>query len=154
LEVLVEQTDTTVRIGPMPCLHADPTQMAQLFQNLISNAIKFRRPDVPPEIEITSEPVDPTAPAFHIPGPGPAFRIMVRDNGIGFDMRHLDRIFGVFQRLHSREEYEGSGIGLAICRSIVERHGGTITAISQPGHGSTFIVILPLRPADGATTRW
>lgn len=146
LEVLIEQTGATVRVGPMPSVHADPTQMAQLFQNLISNAIKFRRPGVPPQIEITSEPADLTDPTCRIPTPGPAFRIVVKDNGIGFDMRHLDRIFRVFQRLHSREEYEGSGIGLAICRSIVERHGGLITATSQPGSGSTFIIILPFRP--------
>jgi signal transduction histidine kinase len=105
--------------------------MRQLFQNLIGNALKFHKKDQPPVVTVSShETVD-------------GYRIEVSDNGIGFEEKYLDRIFAVFQRLQGRDEYEGTGIGLAVCRKIVERHGGQITARSQPGEGTTFIVSLP-----------
>jgi signal transduction histidine kinase len=118
--------------------------LRQLFQNLIANAVKFQRPGVPPVVEIEAESVEETFPPTGL-APVPACRITVHDNGIGFDEKYLDRIFQVFQRLHGRNEYEGSGVGLAICRKIVERHGGTITARSRSGEGATFVVTLPLR---------
>ena len=109
----------------------------QLFQNLISNSIKFQQSDVTPWVEIENVPDPDGAKEF--------CRIAVSDNGIGFDEVYLDHIFTIFQRLHTRREYEGTGIGLAICRRIVERHNGRITAHSRPGMGSTFIVTLPLK---------
>lgn len=139
LEWRIEQTGGKVEIDPLPTLHADPLQMRQLLQNLISNALKYHRPGVPPHVRITSsmEQSDDGLP-FH--------QICIEDNGIGFDQKHVERIFGVFQRLHGRNTYDGTGIGLAICRKIVERHGGSITAHSAPGAGATFIVRLPALP--------
>lgn len=144
LDTRIAQTDGTVRIGSVPNLEADPTQMRQLLQNLIGNALKFHRPDVPPVVEIagaielrsdSDEPLE-------------VCRLTVRDNGIGFDEKYSDRIFEVFQRLHGRDEYEGTGVGLAICRKIVERHGGSITASSRVGEGTTFTVVIPIRPPN------
>ncbi|HYO68173.1 MAG TPA: ATP-binding protein [Archangium sp.] len=135
LETVIEQSGATVTVGPLPSLEASPMQMRQLLQNLLSNALKFRREGVAPVISVQA--------AVH-----PASRqceLRVEDNGIGFDEKYLDRIFNVFQRLHGRGKYEGTGIGLAICRKIAERHGGSLGARSTPGQGSTFIVTLPLR---------
>ena len=144
LDELITQANAKVLCGPLPDVAADPTQMRQLFQNLIVNAVKFHRPGVPPVVEIVSDLVDlrlPATPRDVVAG----CRIEIRDNGIGFDEKYLDRIFQVFQRLQGRSEFEGSGVGLAICRKIVERHSGTITAHSRPGEGATFVVTLPLR---------
>jgi PAS domain S-box-containing protein len=140
LEERVTQTGARVSVGPLPTLEADPLQMRQLFQNLIGNALKFQRPGVAPEVTVVAGPVPGTAEE--------CWRIEVADNGIGFDDVYLDRIFQVFQRLHGRGEYEGTGIGLAVCRKIVERHGGAITARGRPGEGSAFIITLPARQAD------
>ena len=147
LEGRIQQTSGQVIVGELPTIEADATQMRQLFQNLIGNGLKFRRPDVLPVVEIMATPVERTGsdsngPGERLPG-GPAWRIIVRDNGIGFEEKYLDRIFDVFQRLHGRGEFEGTGMGLAICRRIAIRHGGQITAESEPGKGATFIVTLP-----------
>ena len=145
LESSIEPSCATVDIGPLPKVMADPLQMRQLFQNLLANAIKYRDPGRAPAVTVRAEPVQ-----TDVAGSSPdsaSWRISVADNGIGFDERYLDRIFAPFQRLHSRAEYEGSGIGLAICRKIVERLGGTITAHSRPGDGSTFVVTLPAAPS-------
>ncbi len=141
LESRMERLNGRVEIGVLPAIIADRPQMTQLFQNLIGNALKFSRPGVPPLVRVSSEYIsNEDAP--------PACRILFEDNGIGFDEKHVNRIFQVFQRLHGRGEYEGSGIGLSICRKIAERHGGSVTAASKPGEGSKFTVILPLRPAQ------
>jgi PAS domain S-box-containing protein len=132
LEFQIDRTNGYVIIDNLPIIEADPTQMHQLFQNLIANALKFHREDAPPTIHVSSQIMDAKC------------QILVKDNGIGFEIQYLDRIFKPFQRLHSRQEYEGSGMGLAICRRIVERHGGEITATSTPGAGSTFIITLPI----------
>jgi hypothetical protein len=132
LQVAIEESGAVVTHDPLPTLMADGTQLVQLFQNLIGNAIKFRS-DVPPEIHIGVERTDSE------------WRFSVRDNGIGIDPQHHDRIFMIFQRLHSREEYPGTGIGLAICKRIVERHGGRIWVESQPGKGATFYFTIPAR---------
>ncbi len=139
LEVRLEQSHGKVEWSGLPTLEADPTQMRQLFQNLISNALKFHRPGVPPVVRVTSKLQETIA------GRGRGYEIRVEDNGIGFEEKYLDRIFTIFQRLHGRFEYEGTGIGLAICRKIVDRHGGAVTATSKLGEGSTFIVNLPLK---------
>lgn len=133
LEVRVEETGAKVEIGNLPTLDADALQMRQLFQNLISNALKFRKEDVPPLVKIEATRQDNM------------YQIKVTDNGIGFDEKYSDRIFTIFQRLHGRSAYEGTGIGLAVCRKIVERHGGSITARSTPTEGATFIFTLPVR---------
>jgi PAS domain S-box-containing protein len=144
LDASIAQNDGTVDVGPLPTVGADPTQMRQLVQNLIGNALKFHRPGVPPVVTVRAVPwvslpldSDPLRP------PGDGYRITVADNGIGFDPAYAERVFEVFQRLHGRGEYEGTGIGLAICRKIVQRHGGTIVAHGRPGEGATFIIDLP-----------
>lgn len=139
LEVAVEKAGGRVEVGHLPTLEADPRQMHQLFQNLIGNALKFHRPGVPAVVRVRGEIL---GSADRVPPSPERCEIVVEDNGIGFEERYVDRIFAVFQRLHGRGEYEGTGIGLAICRKIVERHGGQITATSRPGEGSRFIVTL------------
>mgnify|MGYP001100986643 CR=1 FL=1 len=143
LEVLIQQGGGSVVVGPMPTIHADPLQMRQLFQNLIGNALKFHRPDAPPVVRVSAYEVfgDDKSKPF-------AYELRFTDEGIGFEEVYLDRIFQVFQRLHGRTEYDGTGMGLAICRKIVERHSGTITATSEPGKGSTFAVTLPVHPVN------
>jgi PAS domain S-box-containing protein len=149
LETRIEREDARVEIGELPVIEADPSQMRQLLQNLIGNALKYRRKGVPPVVKIHAAVIKERR-AQKRPGNHPTAvfsQIMVEDNGIGFDEKYLDRIFLVFQRLHGRKEYEGTGMGLAVCRKIAERHNGSITARSTPGRGSTFIVTLPLRRA-------
>jgi two-component system sensor kinase FixL len=142
LEVAIEEAGAEVEVGELPTIDADPSQMRQLLQNLIGNALKFRREGVPLVVRVESQMLQ------GVPYPGAGVRNMMQlrviDNGIGFEQRFAERIFEVFERLHSREEYPGSGMGLAICRKIVERHHGTITASSKPGEGSVFTVIMPL----------
>lgn len=135
LQVRIDDTAGQVTVAKLPTVEADPTQMQQLFQNLIGNALKFHRSGVPPRVDLTV-----TAPDRQ-----QRVTITVADNGIGFDEKYLDRIFSVFQRLHGRDVYEGTGIGLAVCRKIVERHGGSISASSQPGKGASFKIVLPLK---------
>jgi PAS domain S-box-containing protein len=142
LEVRIEQTGGRVEIGELPVLHADPMQMRQLLQNLIGNALKFHRAGEKPLVKVYAETV-PASDEMRAAGEK-ICRLVIEDNGIGFDEKYLDRIFTVFQRLHGRMEYEGSGIGLAVCRKIVERHGGQITAKSAEGAGATFFIDLPL----------
>jgi PAS domain S-box-containing protein len=143
LEILIHQSGGRVELGPMPAIQADPLQMRQLFQNLIGNALKFHRPDAPPVVRVTAYEVfgeDKTKPIAH--------ELRFADDGIGFEEIYADRIFQVFQRLHGRNEYDGTGMGLAICRKIVERHSGRITATSEPGKGSMFSVTLPVHPSN------
>ena len=140
LESRIEQVEGRVEIGPLPAVLADRLQISQLLQNLIGNALKFHKPGRKPVVEVRAESV--TVGPFEDPG----CRLTVEDNGIGFDEKYRERSFQVFQRLHGRNEYDGSGIGLAICRKIAERHGGSITAESVPGTGSKFIVTLPCVP--------
>ena len=143
LAVRVEQTGGEVKVGAMPAIEASPNQMRQLFQNLLGNALKYHG-EGRPFIKVSGKEVH--HPLSNEGGMDePRVEIRVEDNGIGFDEKYLDRIFQPFQRLHGRSHYEGTGMGLAICRKIVERHGGTITAKSIPGKGSTFIVVLPLK---------
>nr|WP_277881234.1 ATP-binding protein [Leptolyngbya sp. FACHB-321] len=119
--------------------------MRQLLQNLISNSLKFHQPDVQPLITLQAQTLKRQDAANDKAPVSEICQIQVSDNGIGFEEKYLDRIFTVFQRLHYRNEYEGTGVGLAICRKIAERHGGSITATSKLGKGATFIVTLPLQ---------
>jgi signal transduction histidine kinase len=123
-----------VEIFALPNIQADPIQMKQLFQNLISNALKFHKPGIPPIVKVSSHLLSDNT-----------VQITVEDNGIGFDSSEVEVVFQPFRRLVGRSKYEGSGIGLAICRKIAERHGGSITALSKPGEGSVFMVNLPTR---------
>lgn len=152
LEVRIEETQGKVVIGDLPEIDADPLQMRQLMQNLIGNALKFHRKDESPLIKIYSpQQMLKNTGSFVFNGETlktqsnseTVCQIAIQDNGIGFDEKYLDRIFTVFQRLHGRTEYEGSGVGLAVCRKIVERHNGNITAKSKEGVGSTFLITLP-----------
>jgi signal transduction histidine kinase len=140
LEVRIEEVKGRIETDSLPVIEADPSQMRQLFQNLIGNALKFHCEGSPPVIRISGRIADADPGDLSIK----LCTIEVEDNGIGFDVNYLDYIFGVFQRLHGRDEYKGTGVGLSICRKIVERHGGNITAKSREGQGSTFIVTLPV----------
>lgn len=143
-DFIVEDKAAKINVGPMPIINCVPTQLRQIFQNLISNSLKFSRDGIPPEIEITGELVaekDFESPAH---ASGKYCRITVKDNGIGFDEKYLDKIFVIFQSLNDRNMYEGTGIGLAIAKKIIEKHSGLITAISEPGKGSAFKIILPV----------
>jgi PAS domain S-box-containing protein len=140
LENQIDRTQGKVEFGKLPVIEADPTQMYQLLQNLINNGLKFHQEEVTPVIRVSASNAHERC------------KLTVKDNGIGFDMQYLDRIFKPFQRLHGRQEYEGSGMGLAICRRIVERHSGEITAYSAPGEGSAFIITLPMHQTNGENT--
>ena len=126
LRASVEEKGAQVTHGPLPVIRADETQLIQLFQNLVGNAIKYQGPGIP-QVHISADRNGDRKWTFS-----------VQDNGLGIDAQYFDKIFGMFQRLHKREEFAGTGIGLAICKKIVERHGGSIWVESQPGHGSTF----------------
>jgi two-component system, LuxR family, sensor kinase FixL len=134
LEPRILQTGGKVILNPLPTIEADAIQIHLLIQNLVGNALKYHRPDIPPIVQIGYR--------HHSEG---KVEIFVQDNGIGFQMSNIDRIFQPFQRLHGRSKYEGTGIGLAICKKIAERHNGRITAQSVPGEGSIFSVVLPVK---------
>jgi two-component system CheB/CheR fusion protein len=133
LETVVTDAGGRVEVDTLPVIDADALLMRQLFQNLLGNAIKYRRPDVPSVVRLSSSRPDDRY-----------CTITVADNGIGFGQEYSERIFRMFERLHGRAEYDGSGIGLAICRKIVERHRGTIAAAGSAGQGATFTVTLPV----------
>jgi len=135
LETAIEQAGAAISLGELPTLEGDPTQMRQLMQNLVGNALKFRREGVVPSVSIEAR----------VDAPASRCELVVKDNGIGFEEKYAERIFNVFQRLHGRGQYEGTGIGLAICRKIAERHGGRIEARSTPGVGSAFHITLPMK---------
>ncbi len=145
LEVDVEKTGASLRYEPLPEVWGIPVLIHQLFFNLVNNAIKFTRKDVAPEIIITAEKVSAMEERRSFPRTftNSFFQIRVRDNGIGFDDIYAEEIFRVFKRLNSYHDYTGSGIGLSLCKKIVETHGGNIRAESKPGIGSTFIIELP-----------
>ncbi|HEY9713249.1 MAG TPA: ATP-binding protein [Chroococcales cyanobacterium] len=130
LALSIEETKAVITADPLPEVMGDNSQLAQLFQNLLGNAIKFRGPKSP-HVEIRVQP--------H----GKYWQFSVKDNGIGFEMKYADRIFVIFQRLHAREDYPGSGIGLAICKKIVERHGGQLDVSSAPNEGTEFTFTIP-----------
>ena len=145
LEVRIEQTSGCVEVGSLPTIEAEPTQMRQLLQNILGNALKFHRNDQAPGVKLYSQSQGSQQDCVIYSSGEQLCQIVVEDNGIGFDEKYLDRIFTVFQRLHGRTEYAGSGVGLAVCRRIAERHGGSITAKSIPGQGATFFITLPLK---------
>jgi PAS domain S-box-containing protein len=138
LETTIADAGGKVEIANLPVIEADALQMRQLLQNLLGNALKYRRQNEAPLVRITASMVDDVY-----------CTITVADNGIGFSEAHMEKMFRMFERLHNRSQYEGSGIGLAICRKIVERHSGTISATSTNGQGATFTVTLPVTQSTG-----
>ncbi|MCE7066954.1 PAS domain-containing protein [Dyadobacter sp. CY326] len=146
LELSVTESGAVISVASLPDVLGDKTQLSQLFLNLLSNALKFKKPDVQPIIDITCELIFSTdLPAsLNVARPASSYhKIAVSDNGIGFDQQYADRIFQLFQRLHGRSEYSGTGIGLAICERVAASHGGGISVVSEPGIGTTFSVFFP-----------
>lgn len=141
-ELVIKALGAVVEVERMPVVQAIPSQIDHLFTNLIGNALKFVRPGITPVVRIRAEPINGDQLPELIPTQK-YYRFTVADNGIGFDEKYAEHIFGVFQRLHSKSTYEGTGIGLAICKKVVMYHKGYITARSQPGEGSSFVVVLP-----------
>jgi light-regulated signal transduction histidine kinase (bacteriophytochrome) len=131
LERPILEAGAIVTVGALPAVMADPSQLEQVFVNLVGNAIKYRHPDRPPAIRIEGSRA------------GPMVEFAVRDNGIGIEPEYFGRIFQMYQRLHTHDEYEGTGIGLAVVKKIVERQGGTVRVESTPGEGTTFFFTLP-----------
>jgi light-regulated signal transduction histidine kinase (bacteriophytochrome) len=140
-----EATKATVNVSELPAVMGVSSQLRQLFQNLISNSLKFTREGIPPIIQINAETVPEKSFDCEPSASGRFTRITVTDNGIGFNEIYLDKIFKIFQSLNDRNAYEGTGIGLAIANKIVEKHNGIITAKSSPGKGASFIIVLPLQ---------
>jgi light-regulated signal transduction histidine kinase (bacteriophytochrome) len=132
LDGAIKASGAKVISNPLPSLRVHATQLQQLFQNLVGNAIKYRRPKIPPVINVTAR------------RDGESWLFSVSDNGIGIEAEYKERIFGLFKRLHTGDEYSGTGIGLAICQRIVERYHGRIWVESEPGKGSTFKFTLPV----------
>jgi PAS domain S-box-containing protein len=131
LDLAIKAKQAHVEIGPLPVISVYPMQMRQLFQNILSNAIKFSDEQRVPLVKVYAEANETN------------IQLIFEDNGVGFEEKYLDKMFSLFQRLHSREKYAGTGIGLAICKKIADLHNGTITACSQPGNGAKFILTLP-----------
>jgi light-regulated signal transduction histidine kinase (bacteriophytochrome) len=127
----IAEAKASIVVDALPTLTCDASQMTQVFQNLIGNAVKFRKPDQPPVVRVSATREDG------------AWRLSVADNGIGIEPRFFERIFQMFQRLHARGEYSGTGIGLALCKKIVERHGGQMRVESAPGRGAKFSFTVP-----------
>ena len=146
LEMQIEETNGRIILSNLPAIEADATQMHQLLQNFIGNALKFHQADVPPVVELIGHLEQKRARGGD--APQAVCRLEVRDNGIGFDDEYVEKIFTIFQRLHGRTEYNGTGVGLAICRKIVERHGGTINAKGIVDHGATFKITLPIKHSE------
>ena len=163
LQTAVDEAGAVITADPLPVFPADEMQLVRLFQNLLGNAVKYRKKEEPPRVHVAVKPIAECGVRNAECGIKSEIRNLkseikkgwlfsVRDNGIGIEARSFERIFEIFQRLHSRGDYPGTGIGLAICKKIVERHGGCIWVESELGKGSTFFFILPERPGEDATT--
>jgi len=143
LEVEIEKSKAKIVLGELPVVWAIPSLMKQLFHNLLSNAVKFRKKDVEPLVHIEAKKINESNNRHSAVSNGSKYKISLTDNGIGFDPKYSNEIFMVFKRLNSYHEYEGTGVGLSICKKIIEKHNGSIVAQSEPGKGSTFSFILP-----------
>lgn len=148
LEILIREKEARILADDLPEADVIPGQMRQIFQNIIGNALKFTRPGVAPEINVWGDRTAKRSFDGASDAGGRYLRLYIRDNGIGFNPEFLGKIFTLFQRLHGRNEYEGTGIGLAIVRKIVEKHHGLITAVSKEGEGATFMILLPLKQSS------
>jgi len=145
--VRIEETQAKVEVEDLPVIQSDKTQMRQLLQNLIGNALKFHKPDEAPVVRVSARLMKERRQQDGL-RTSILCQLRIEDEGIGMDAQYTDRIFGMFKRLHGRDEFEGTGIGLAVCKKIVERCGGTITVQSQLGQGSTFLLTLPMERSD------
>ena len=145
LELVIHQNAAVIHVGHLPVIKGRPLQVKQLFYNIINNSLKFKKPDTAPSVSITSSALDnDQRNKFPHLAPDTSYHeIVVKDNGIGFDQKYADQIFTVFQRLHTRSAYEGTGIGLSIAKKVVTNHGGEIFAVSSAGAGAEFHIILP-----------
>jgi signal transduction histidine kinase len=143
-ELVIQEKNASIIIGDLPCIEGVKGQIRQVFQNIINNALKFSRPGVSPKIEISSTFISERSFESEEVSKGPYCYIRIRDNGIGFDPKYINNIFALFERLNSKDKYEGTGIGLAIAKKVIEKHNGLITATSKPGEGSEFKIILPV----------
>ncbi|HEV7332503.1 MAG TPA: ATP-binding protein [Flavisolibacter sp.] len=147
LELMISEKGALIELGPLPTVRGYRRQLQQLFQNLLSNAIKYSRPGIKPLVQISSQIVTGAASGMEVlqeDRDKTFYRITVKDNGVGFEQQYADRIFQVFTRLHGNSEYQGTGVGLAIAKKVVDNHGGYISAESAPGEGATFRVLLPM----------
>ncbi len=143
LEIEVEKSKAKIHLGELPVVWAIPSLMKQLLHNLLSNAVKFRKKGIAPLVHIEANKIAESNHQFAAGSNGDKYKISVTDNGIGFDPKYSNEIFMVFKRLNSYHEYEGTGVGLSICKKIIEKHNGSIVAQSEPGKGSTFSFVLP-----------
>ena len=148
LEITIKEKQACINVSQLPELEAIPGQMRQMFQNLLSNALKFSKTNTPPVINIYSEPVNDLSPEAAPDKNGKYVRIDISDNGIGLDESYIDKIFVIFQRLHGKTQYEGTGIGLAIVKKIIEKHNGIIGVKSKEGEGATFTIVLPVKQSN------
>ncbi|MFT4153600.1 ATP-binding protein [Parafilimonas sp.] len=144
LELAIKEKKANISVDNLPAIEMIPDQIRQVFQNIISNAIKFSQPAAAPEIKIWSDLTKEKSAGSKAAAKGGYCRIYIADNGIGFNEQYLDKIFTMFQRLHGRSEYQGTGIGLSIVKKIIEKHNGLVTARSREGKGTTFILVLPV----------
>ncbi|KAA2243331.1 PAS domain-containing protein [Chitinophaga agrisoli] len=151
LEILIQQKQAAVQYGRLPVIAGSAVLLSQLFFNLINNSLKFSRPDNPPLIRMSARELLPEeARTAGLDGHKPYIRISFEDNGIGFAQQHAEKIFQAFSRLHSKDRFEGTGLGLSLCRKIVERHGGIIQASGKENEGAIFTIVLPLKQEEGA----
>ncbi len=144
LEIAITESAATIDITPLPVVKGDKSQLTQVFSNLLSNSLKFRKADSPLHIKISSTTIDTDDGNQMV-------EIKFADNGVGFDSKYVGKVFEIFQRLHSKDAFSGTGIGLAVCKKIIERHGGTISADAQVGLGATFLITLPIAPTGALT---
>jgi light-regulated signal transduction histidine kinase (bacteriophytochrome) len=145
--MVIDEKAANITVGALPTIHAHRRQMQQLFQNLISNSLKYSKPGIAPEIKITSSEVLGSEIGAQVSDEDKDkkfYLFVVTDNGIGFEQQYAERIFQMFQRLHGKHEYSGTGVGLSIARKVVDNHKGYIIAESEPGKGATFKVFLPM----------
>ena len=147
-ELIIEEKRAEIKVNELPCLDVNKGQIRQVFQNIISNALKFAKAGVAPVIEISSKRVAEKAFNSEEQEEGPYCLISIRDNGIGFDEKYVQNIFSLFERLNTKDKYEGTGIGLAIAKKVVEKHNGLITAVSKESKGAEFQIILPMWQAN------
>jgi signal transduction histidine kinase len=142
LEVLIRQKKAAIQVNKLVVIEGASVLLYQLFYNLVNNSLKFTRPGIPPLIKIYMEPVDPSKLSSD---PKQYVIIKVADNGIGFEQKNADSIFETFTRLNSKDKFEGTGLGLTLCKKIAERHGGSITAEGKEGEGAIFTIRLPMK---------
>lgn len=152
LEITIKEKQAVINVSQLPELEAIPGQMRQMFQNLLSNALKFSKTDTSPIINISSEPVNELLLEAEYDTNGKYVRIDISDNGIGLDESYIDKIFVIFQRLHGKTQYEGTGIGLAIVKKIIEKHNGIIGVKSKEGEGATFTFVLPVKQSNNTNS--